>query len=111
MRYISSQSLRGSAAVVVGLFILAGLDADAMVELTLVRTNITMPSGRQFQMPLNGFDDQGSPLTFSIVSIRPSRVTGTIATNTNRSLLLNVSGVDATNGPFTGNMVLQFFED
>ena len=94
-----------------GVFLFAGVEARATVELTLVRTNITMPSGQQFQMPLNGFDSNGSPLKFSIVSIKSGRVTGTIATNTNRSLLLNVSGVDATNGPFTGDMTLQLFED
>src|ERR1700690_4062700 len=101
MRSIFFRTLRGAAAIVFALFFFAGVDARATVELTLVRTNITIPSGQQFQMPLNGFDSNGSPLKFSIVSIKSGRVTGMIATNTNRSLLLNVSGVDATNGPFT----------
>jgi cyclophilin family peptidyl-prolyl cis-trans isomerase len=81
------------------------------VELTLVRTNVTVPSGQTFQMPLNGFDPQGLPLKFSVVSIKPKKVTGTIAPSTNRSLLLNVSGMDATNAPFMGDMVLQLYED
>jgi len=33
------------------------------------------------------------------------------ASSSNRSLLINVSGVDSNNNPFTGNLVLQLFED
>jgi cyclophilin family peptidyl-prolyl cis-trans isomerase len=103
------RTLAPKAALICG-FVLLAVDALA-VQLTLVRTNVTMPSGRTFQMPLNGFDPQGSPLKFSIVSSKPKLVTGTIAPSTNRSLLLNVSGVDATNAPFTGDLVLQLYED
>jgi cyclophilin family peptidyl-prolyl cis-trans isomerase len=81
------------------------------VDLTLATTNVTMPSNRTFQMPLTGSDPQESPLTFSIVSISDANVTGVIAPSSNRSLLLNISGVDATNGPFTGDLVLQLYED
>ena len=38
-------------------------------------------------------------------------VTGMFAPASNRSLLLNVSGVDSNNDPYTGDMVLQLFED
>jgi len=81
------------------------------VELSLVRTNITMYAGRTFQMPLNGSDPQGSPLTFSVVSVKPSKLTARLAPATNPSLVLNVSGVDETNAPFTGNLVLQLYAD
>lgn len=83
----------------------------AAVELTLVTTNVTMPSNRTFQMPLTGSDPLGSPLTFSVVSISDIHVTGSIAPGGNRSLALNISGVDATNGPFSGDLVLQLYED
>jgi cyclophilin family peptidyl-prolyl cis-trans isomerase len=80
------------------------------IQLDLVTNNVTMPSGRTFQMPLNGSDAGGGPLKYS-VSIKNKSVTGTIAPATNRSVDFNVSGVDATNGPFTGDLILQLYED
>ena len=80
------------------------------VELTLVRTNVTMPSGRTFQMPITASDPDGQPLHFA-ATVSNKKVTAVFAPTSNRSLLINVSGVDATNGAFTGAMVLQLFED
>ena len=81
------------------------------VELRLAKTNITMPAGRTFQMPLTASDPAGGPLEFSILSIKPKMLTGKFAPATNRSLVLNVTGVDATSAPFTGDLVLQLFDD
>jgi cyclophilin family peptidyl-prolyl cis-trans isomerase len=112
-------------ALCVAWFVLFSESARA-VELSLWTNNITMPSGRTFQMPLTGFDIDGQPLRFAAVVSRgtpatvpftspkdnaKNQVTAAIAPPTNRSLLLNVSGVDATNGNFTGDLVLQLFED
>jgi len=80
------------------------------IQLDLVTNNVTMPSGRTFQMPLNGSDAGGGPLKYS-VSIKNKSLTGTIAPASNRSVDFNVSGVDATNGPFTGDLILQLYED
>ena len=80
------------------------------VELNLVRTNVTMPAGRTFQMPLTASDSGGGPLKFS-VSIKPKVLAATIAPASNRSLVLNVSGVDSNNAPFAGDLVLQLYED
>jgi len=91
------------------LFLLAG--RGNAVELTLVVSNVTTASGRTFQMPLTGADAGGSPLTFSIDSISTASVTGAIAPAGNRSLLLNVSGVDAMSAAFDGDVVLQLHED
>ena len=97
-------------ALCICVFVLFVAEARA-VELTLVRTNVTMPSGQTFQMPLNGSDAGGGRLKYAVVSIKPKVLTGAIAPATNRSLVLNVTGVDATNAPFTGDLVLQLFED
>jgi cyclophilin family peptidyl-prolyl cis-trans isomerase len=81
------------------------------VEISLTKTNIAIPAGRTFQMPITASDAGGGPLTFSVVSITPKKLTATFSSVTNRSLVFNVSGVDATNAPFTGDIVLQLFED
>jgi len=81
------------------------------VEISLIRTNIAVPAGRTFQMPITASDPSGGRLTFKVVSIKPKALTGTFAPASNRSLLLNVTGVDATNTPFTGDIVLQLYED
>jgi len=81
------------------------------VEFDLARTSITMPTDRTFQMPLTASDPSGGPLTFSVVSIKPKVLLGTISPSSNRSLVLNVSGVDSNNTPFTGTLVLQLYED
>lgn len=90
-------------------FLLA-LQVEA-VELSLIRTNLTLPAGRTFQVPLTASDAGGGPLTFSIVSSSSKAVTGAFAAASNRSLVLNVTGVDATNAPFTGDIVLQLTDD
>lgn len=81
------------------------------MSLTLVVTNITMPQGRTFQMPLSGFDPDGMPLKFSATVSNKKALTAAFAPSTNPSLVLNVSGVDSNNQAFTGNLVLQLFQD
>ena len=95
---------------VLGVFVALALNVRA-VELILVRTNVTMSSGRTFQMPISASDPDGQPLKFAVTVNKKSAMTAVYAPRTNRSLLLDVSGVDATNGPFTGEIVLQLFED
>jgi len=75
-------------------------------ELTLYTTNISMPAGRTFQMPLTGNDPSNGPLKFAVVSILPKgALTATFSPSTNRSLLLNVTGIS---GDFTNATALQF---
>jgi cyclophilin family peptidyl-prolyl cis-trans isomerase len=97
-------------AVLLGGLVLFAMEARA-VSLTLVVTNITMPSGRTFQMPLSGFDPDGQPLRFSATVSNKKAVTAAFAPSTNPSLVLNVSGVDSNNQAFTGNIALQLFKD
>src|SRR5580698_542073 len=91
-------------------FILFAVEVRA-VSLTLVVTNITMPSGRTFQMPLTGSDPDGRPLKFSATVSNKKALTAVLAPSTNPSLVLNVSGVNSNNQAFTGNVVLQLFRD
>lgn len=105
----SWRQLARTAVCLCGLVLFA-VEARA-VSLTLVVTNITMPSGRTFQMPLSGFDPDGQPLRFSATVSNKKALTVAFAPSTNPSMVLNVSGVDATNGAFTGNLVLQLFQD
>lgn len=108
----SSQCLRvlRYRAVAIGVFVGLALDVHA-VELILVQTNVTMSSGRTFQVPISASDPDGQPLKFAVTVNKKSAMTAVYSPRTNRSLLLDVSGVDATNGPFTGEIVLQLFED
>jgi len=108
-RLIFLRALR-LAAVCVGGLVLFSVEARA-VSLTLVVTNITMPSGQTYQMPLTGSDPDGLPLRFSAAVSNKKAVTAAIAPRSNRSLDFNVSGVDSNNQPFTGDMVLQLYED
>src|ERR1700722_10822700 len=97
-------------AVGFGGLVLFAVEARA-VSLTLEMTNITTFAGQTFQMPLTASDPDGMPLTFSATVSNKKAVTTAIAPRSNRSLFLNVSGVDGNNQPFTGDMVLQLFED
>jgi cyclophilin family peptidyl-prolyl cis-trans isomerase len=111
-RSVVSRWLSKAALIVCAVCLFSSLAARLYaVDWTLFTTNVTMPAGRTFQMPLTASDPMGSPLTFSLVSISTTNVTGTIASTNNRSLLLDVSGVDATNGAFNGDLVLQLYED
>jgi cyclophilin family peptidyl-prolyl cis-trans isomerase len=98
------------AAICLGVFVLFAAEARA-VSLSLVTNNISMPSGRTFQMPLTGSDPDGLPLKYSATVSNKKGVTAALAPSSNRSLVLNVSGVNSNNQAFTGNVVLQLFED
>ena len=96
-------------AICVGALVVFAAPARA-VSLTLWTNNIAMPENRTFQMPITASDPDGQPLHFA-ATVSNKKVTAVFAPSSNRSLLINVSGVDATNGVFTGNLVLQLFED
>jgi cyclophilin family peptidyl-prolyl cis-trans isomerase len=104
----SLQRLACAAICIGGLFVLA-TSAQA-VSLTLWTNSITVPENRTFQMPISASDPDGRPLHFG-VKASSKKVTGVFAPSSNPSLLINVSGVDANNNPFTGDLVLQLFED
>jgi large repetitive protein len=113
-RAIFLRGLQLSAVCFCGLVLFA-VEARA-VSLTLQMTNITTFAGQTFQMPLTASDPDGKPLKFSAkisdatVSNRTA-LTFAIAPRSNRSLVMNVSGVDVNNQPFTGDLQLQLFED
>jgi cyclophilin family peptidyl-prolyl cis-trans isomerase len=81
------------------------------VTITLWTNNIVMPENQTFQMPITASDPDGQPLKFDATVNPKKKVTAVFAPSTNRSLLINVSGVDSNNNPFTSNLVLQLFED
>ncbi len=61
-------------------------------------------------MPITASDPDGNPLKFE-VKVSNKKLQAEFAPNSNRSLLISVSGVDSNNNPFTGSMVAQLFED
>lgn len=82
-------------------------DADAPVLDPI--SNLTLVAGQSFQLPLNGFDPNGSPITYTFASSN-ANVTGVLTTG-NPSLQINVSGTDFEGNPFTGDLVFQLYED
>ena len=89
--------------------VVAGTIAAAAGPTLSVR-DIVMPAGRTFTQPLDGAEPQGLPLSFSVVSISDSHVVASL-TNGNRSLRLTVTGRDVNDAPFTGELVLELFEN
>ena len=96
-------------AICVGTLVVFAAPVRA-VSLTLWTNNIVMPENRTFQMPITASDPDGQPLHFA-ATVSNKKVAAVFAPSSNRSLLINVSGVDAANGAFTSNLVLQLFED
>lgn len=80
------------------------------VSLTVWTNNIVLPENQTFQMPITASDPDGQPLHFT-AAVSNKKLTAVFAPSTNRSLVFNVSGLDSNNVPFTGNLVLQLFED
>ncbi|MGD1018769.1 MAG: peptidylprolyl isomerase [Verrucomicrobiia bacterium] len=103
------QILTCAAIGACGLVLLAG-PARAVPSLTVWTNNIVLPESRTFQMPITASDPDGQPLHFA-ATVSNKKLTAVFAPSTNRSVLINVSGVDSNNNPFTGNLVLQLFED
>lgn len=97
-------------ALCVGGFVLFTASVRA-VTISLWTNSIAMPAGRTFQMPITASDADGQPLRFGVAVSKKNTVTGRFAPPSNPSLVINVSGVDSNNDPFTGDMVLQLFED
>lgn len=71
--------------------------------------NVTMVAGHTFHLPLNGFDPNGSPITYTFASSN-ANVTGQL-TSGNPSLRINVSGVDFEDNAFTGDLVFELYQD
>ncbi len=72
--------------------------------------NITMAAGKSLPVPLDGFDHNGDPLSYTFTSDNPN-VTGTFAPATNQGLRLSVSGKDIEGNDFSGNLVFQLYDD
>jgi cyclophilin family peptidyl-prolyl cis-trans isomerase len=103
------QQLTWVAICAGGLALLA--EPARAVTITLWTNNIVMPENQTFQMPITASDPDGQPLKFGVKVSKKGKVKAAFAPSSNRSLLINVSGVDVTNAAFTGNLVLQLFED
>lgn len=86
------------------------LEIRTMLSVTLRSLVINdMPGGKDELVALPASDSDGHAVSFSAISSDPS-VSATIV-NGGRSLLLNVSGTDAGNQPFSGALTLLLFED
>lgn len=103
------QNLVCAAIGACGLALMAG--PARAVTLTLWTDTVVMPENQTFQMPISASDPDGQPLRFDATVSDKKKVAAVFAPSSNRSLLINVSGVDSNNNPFTGNLVLQLFED
>ncbi|MES1213198.1 MAG: peptidylprolyl isomerase, partial [Singulisphaera sp.] len=66
------------------------------------------PSGKDLYVPLIGAD-AGQTITYSATSSNPN-VTATVLSG-NPDLVLNVSGLDGNNQPFTGQLVFALFQN
>lgn len=80
--------------------------------MTVSLGSITAPPvlfGKHTYIPLEATDTNGLPVTFSATSAN-SNIQASIIT-TGRTLVLNVSGKDASGTAFTGDIVLKLFED
>jgi cyclophilin family peptidyl-prolyl cis-trans isomerase len=77
--------------------------------------NVTLLAGTQMQIPLDGFDaDSGDTLSYTVTAT--SGITTSVSPATNRSLKISVthassSSSGTTDPAFSGDMVLNLFED
>ena len=108
MFFRSIQTVVWAAICACGLAVLA--EPAGAVTIALWTNNIVMPNNQTFQMPITASDPDGQPLKFG-VTVSNKKLTAVFAPSTNRSVVINVSGVDSNNNPFTSNLVLQLFED
>jgi cyclophilin family peptidyl-prolyl cis-trans isomerase len=102
------RGLRGALVCACGLVLLAG--SARAVTITLWTNNVVMGENRTFQMPITASDPDGQPLHFAATTSN-KKLRAVFAPSSNRSLLINVSGVDSNTNAFTGDLVLQLFED
>lgn len=72
--------------------------------------NVTVPAGQTFQLPLDGNDVDGDSITYSFTSSN-SNVTAALAPGSNHFIKINVTGVDSSSNPFTGDIVFELFDD
>lgn len=82
------------------------------LALTVTLGSITPPPvlvGKHTYVPLIANDTNGLPVSYSVTSVN-SNINASIIT-AGRTLVLNVSGKDASGVAFTGNMIFKLFED
>ena len=72
--------------------------------------NIQVPGGKSVLVPLTGTDGLGGPISYSF-SASNANVQTSLVSTASKSLVLNVSGTDSSNNPFTGQLVIHLFED
>jgi cyclophilin family peptidyl-prolyl cis-trans isomerase len=72
--------------------------------------NIQVPGGKSVLVPLTGTDSLGGPISYSFNSTDANVQTSLVST-ASKSVVLNVSGTDSSNNPYTGQIVLHLFED
>lgn len=76
-----------------------------------IAANTNVNAGaRIFSQPLDASDPNNLAINYSVTSSNPG-VTATISPSTNRSLRLNVTGKDISGVDFTGDLILELFED
>ncbi|NQU09311.1 peptidylprolyl isomerase, partial [bacterium] len=91
-------------------FVAGAIPSLARAAPTVTVWDVTMPAGHTFQMPLDGDSPEASPLAYELVSISDTNITAEL-TSGNRSLSLLVMGKDADTNDFSGELVLQLYED
>src|SRR5690348_7544761 len=78
------------------------LETREMLSVSLgAINNVQVPGGKSVRVPLTGADSLGGPITYSISSSNGNVQTSLVST-TSKSLVLNVSGKDSSNNPFSG---------
>ena len=82
-----------------------------MLSVTLGSLNsIQVPGGKSVLVPLTSVDSHGGPVNYSFSSSNPA-VQLSLVSPTSKSIVMNVSGTDSSNVPFTGTIVMHLFED
>jgi cyclophilin family peptidyl-prolyl cis-trans isomerase len=86
------------------------LEERVMLDVTLSDIAAqTMAAGKDLYVPLTATDTTNLPTGFDVQSSNPN-VTATVLTG-GRSLRINVTGVDANDNEFTGDLTFRLFED
>lgn len=71
--------------------------------------NVQDPGGKTVLVPLNSTG--GGSVSYSFSSTDPSNVTLSLAPSTDKFIDLNVSGTDSNGNAFTGDIVIELFDD
>ena len=87
------------------------LESREMLSVTLGSLNsIQVPGGKSVLVPLTSVDSHGGPVNYTFSSSNPA-VQVSLVSPTSKSIVMNVSGTDSSNVPFTGTIVMHLFED